>query len=126
MSKGVLLTQHNLITCAGYFNRNFGIREDDIQYSASPLFHMSGAYTSVVTVLVGGRTGILDTRFSVTKCWDRIRDLNATVFFGVGAMVLMLWNKPPAGRRCGSAGAAHDHRADPGRSLAPDRAALRL
>ncbi|GAA1827861.1 ATP-dependent acyl-CoA ligase [Pseudonocardia ailaonensis] len=96
VSKGVLLTQHNLITAAGLFNRNYGITADDIQYSAVPLFHISGAYTSVITVLVGGRTGVLDTRFSVSTCWDRIRELGATVFFGVGAMVLMLWGLPPS------------------------------
>lgn len=94
MSKGVLLTQHNLVTCAGLFNRNYGIGPDDVQYSAVPLFHISGAYTSVITVLVGGRTGILDTKFHVSTCWDRVRELGATVFFGVGAMVMMLWSLP--------------------------------
>jgi len=96
MSKGVLLTQHNLITCAGLFNRNYGIGPEDVQYSAVPLFHISGAYTSVITVLVGGRTGALDTKFHVSTCWDRVRELGATVFFGVGAMVMMLWSLPPS------------------------------
>jgi crotonobetaine/carnitine-CoA ligase len=94
-SKGALITQNYLSAMAQIYTRNFGLRPDDIQYSAVPLFHVSGAYNAVISVLISGHTSVLDSEFHVSTCWQRVRKFGATVFFGVGAMMMMLWNLPP-------------------------------
>jgi carnitine-CoA ligase len=63
-----------------------------------PLFHLNGAYGVVVGSLVSGRTAVLDTAFSVSRCWDRVREHGATIFLGVGPMVAMLATLPPDAR----------------------------
>jgi crotonobetaine/carnitine-CoA ligase len=43
---------------------------------------------------VSGRTSVLDRAFHPSTCWDRVRAVGATQFFGVGAMIMMLWALP--------------------------------
>jgi carnitine-CoA ligase len=94
-SKGVVLTQHYLCTCAAVLGQRYGMTGDDVMYAAVPLFHVSGAQGVVLGSLMSGRTAVLDSVFSVSKCWERIRKHQASVFFGVGAMLMMLWALPP-------------------------------
>jgi len=93
-SKGALLTQHYLLNCADVLNHRYGTTADDVMYAAVPLFHMSGLMFIVLGSLTSGRSSALDSTFSPTRCWDRVRQYNATQFFGVGPMIVMLWNLP--------------------------------
>ncbi|MEW6471301.1 MAG: AMP-binding protein [Actinomycetota bacterium] len=95
-SKGALLTQHYLCTCASVLNHRYGTTADDVMYAAVPLFHFSGSMFVVLGSLTSGRSSALDSAFHPTTCWDRVRQYNATQFFGVGAMIAMLWNLPPS------------------------------
>lgn len=65
-------------------------------YAAVPLFHMSGLMFVVFGSLTSGRSSALDSTFSPNRCWDRVRQYDATEFFGVGPMIVMLWNLPPS------------------------------
>jgi crotonobetaine/carnitine-CoA ligase len=94
-SKGVLVTQNYLSATAHLYIRNLGLRPDDVQFSASPLFHVSGTFSQLITTLVNGHTAALESSFHVSTCWDRVRTREATVFFCVGAMMMMLWSLPP-------------------------------
>jgi crotonobetaine/carnitine-CoA ligase len=76
----------------------YGMTADDVMYAAVPLFHMGGAYGVVTGSLVSGRTAVLDPMFSVTACWDRVREHNASIFLGVGPMIAMLMSLPPEDR----------------------------
>ena len=95
-SKGALLTQHYLLNCAAVLDDRYGTTADDVMYAAVPLFHMSGLMFIVLGSLTSGRSSALDSAFSPTRCWDRVRQYNATQFFGVGPMIVMLWNLPPS------------------------------
>jgi crotonobetaine/carnitine-CoA ligase len=94
-SKGALLTQQYLCVAAHALNDAYGMGSSDIVYSAMPLFHLGGAYAVIVASLVAGRTAVLDSAFSPSKCWDRVRKHGATVFLGVGPMITMLHGLPP-------------------------------
>jgi crotonobetaine/carnitine-CoA ligase len=94
-SKGALIPQSYILELAKAYLKNFDFRRDDVQYAACPLFHMSGAFSTVMVTLLGGHSSVLDRQFSVSACWDRVRKYNATVFYGVGVMIAMLWNLPP-------------------------------
>jgi crotonobetaine/carnitine-CoA ligase len=94
-SKGAVLTQHYLLTSASTFVDAYGFTPDDVIYGAVPLFHFSGSLGVVLPALVVGLSSVLDGAFSVSACWDRVRTVGATVFVGVGPMVVMLWSLPP-------------------------------
>lgn len=94
-SKGALLTQQYLCVAADALADAYGMTGDDVMYAAVPLFHMGGAYGVVAGSLVSGRTAVLDPMFSVTASWDRVRQYQATIFLGVGPMIMMLMSLPP-------------------------------
>jgi crotonobetaine/carnitine-CoA ligase len=95
-SKGALLTQHYLCTCASTLNDRYGTTADDVMYAAVPLFHISGSMFVVLGSLTSGRSSALDSAFHPAKTWDRVRQYNASQFFGVGAMITMLYGLPPS------------------------------
>jgi crotonobetaine/carnitine-CoA ligase len=94
-SKGALVTQNYLSETAQVYIHNLGLRPDDIQFSVSPLFHVSGTFSQLITTLLNGHTAALDSAFHVSTCWERVRKREATIFFCVGAMMMMLWSLPP-------------------------------
>ena len=93
-SKGVVVTQHYLVTAARIVADAYGLAPGDVTYGAVPLFHFSGMLGSVLAAVVAGSGAVVDRRFSVTATWDRVRRYNATGVIAVGAMILMLWNLP--------------------------------
>ncbi|HVW32634.1 MAG TPA: AMP-binding protein, partial [Acidimicrobiia bacterium] len=95
-SKGALLSQHYLCTCATVLNHRYGTTADDVMYAAVPLFHISGSMFVVLGSLTSGRSSALDSAFHPTTTWDRVRQYDASQFFGVGAMIAMLYNLPPS------------------------------
>jgi crotonobetaine/carnitine-CoA ligase len=93
-SKGVLVTQHYLVTAARIVADAYGLTPSDVTYGAVPLFHFSGMLGSVLAAVVAGSSAVVDRRFSVSATWDRVRRYNATGVIAVGSMILMLWNLP--------------------------------
>jgi crotonobetaine/carnitine-CoA ligase len=93
-SKGVVVTQHYLVTAARIVADAYGLTPADITYGAVPLFHFSGMLGSVLAAVVAGSSAVVDRRFSVSATWDRVRRCKATGVVAVGSMILMLWNLP--------------------------------
>jgi carnitine-CoA ligase len=93
-SKGVVVTQHYLVTGARIVADAYGLTPNDVTYGAVPLFHFSGMLGSVLAAVVAGSSAVIDRRFSVTATWDRVRQYGATGVIAVGSMILMLWNLP--------------------------------
>ena len=93
-SKGVVVTQHYLVTAARIVADAYGLTPSDVTYGAVPLFHFSGMLGSVLAAVVAGSSAVVDRRFSVSATWDRVRRYNATGVVAVGSMILMLWNLP--------------------------------
>ena len=93
-SKGVVVTQHYLVTAARIVADAYGLEPGDVTYGAVPLFHFSGMLGSVLAAVAAGSSAVVDRRFSVTATWDRVRQYGATGVIAVGSMILMLWNLP--------------------------------
>ena len=93
-SKGVVVTQQYLTSAARRLATAHGYTSEDRLYSATPLFHVSGSISVVLQSLVSGVTAVLDSAFSPTATWDRVRKYQATVFIGVGPMMMMLLGLP--------------------------------
>ena len=93
-SKGVVVTQHYLVTAARIVADAYGLVPGDTTYGAVPLFHFSGMLGSVLAAVVAGSSAVVDRRFSVSATWERVRKYGANGVIAVGSMILMLWNLP--------------------------------
>jgi crotonobetaine/carnitine-CoA ligase len=93
-SKGVLATQHYLLAAAQAMVDLWRLQPGEVVYGPLPLFHLSAVGTVLGPMLAGG-TGVLDSTFSVSATWDRVRRYKASGIALAGAMLSMLWNLPP-------------------------------
>ncbi len=93
-SKGVLATQHYLLAAAQAMVDLWHLQPGEVVYGPLPLFHLSAVGTVLGPMLAGG-TGVLDSTFSVSATWDRVRRYEASGIALAGAMLSMLWNLPP-------------------------------
>ena len=93
-SKGVLASQHYLLAAAQAMVDLWRLQPGEAVYGPLPLFHLSAVGTVLGPMLAGG-TGILDSTFSVSATWDRVRRYGTSGIALAGAMLTMLWNLPP-------------------------------
>jgi crotonobetaine/carnitine-CoA ligase len=73
-----------------------GLRADDVLYCPYPMFHMDSAIMTIAPALVLRAVAAIGERFSVSRYWDEVRELQATVFDFMGATLTMLWKQPPS------------------------------
>ena len=66
----------------------------DILYTALPLFHANALTLSFGYAMAGGTSVGLDTRFSASRFWDRIRHYKATQCNMLGAMIPIIMKQP--------------------------------
>ncbi|KAI8147280.1 hypothetical protein BJV82DRAFT_700807 [Fennellomyces sp. T-0311] len=71
------------------------ITPDDIAYTVLPLYHSSGLYVSLGSMLVGGGKVVLARKFSVSHFWDDCYNNNVTVFHYIGELCRYLTNREP-------------------------------
>jgi carnitine-CoA ligase len=67
---------------------------DDVLYTNLPLFH-TNALNAFMQALLAGSHFVLGPRFSASAFWRRLADSGATVTYLLGAMVTILWRRPP-------------------------------
>lgn len=68
--------------------------DSDILYTCLPFFHANALFITAGLAMGGGVTFGLDSRFSASKFWDRIRYYGATQFNAIGAMIPILMKQP--------------------------------
>lgn len=93
-AKGAVVTQHYLLTGAHTIALASKFVAGDVLYGAMPLFHFGGSVGHVLAGLTSGARVVLDSQFSVSAFWSRIRRHSVTVFIGVGPMVMMVYSLP--------------------------------
>jgi crotonobetaine/carnitine-CoA ligase len=89
-SKGVVLSHNYLVRSA--VTREIGA--DDVCWSPLPLFHLNAMLITVLSSIARRSTGVLAKRFSVSRFWEQVREVDATFVSILGSMVVMLWNRP--------------------------------
>ncbi|MHB1585310.1 MAG: AMP-binding protein [Acidimicrobiales bacterium] len=92
-SKGAVITQGYLVAAASAMVASWQLGEGEVLYAPLPLFHIS-MVGSVAGPAVAGGVGVLDARFSVRSCWDRVRQHGVHGILLAGVMLNMLWNLP--------------------------------
>ena len=75
-----------------------GLRADDVLYCPYPMFHLDAAVMTIAPALLMRGVAAIGERFSVSRYWDEVRTLQATVFDFMGATLTMLWKQPPSPR----------------------------
>ncbi|WP_245787834.1 AMP-binding protein [Amycolatopsis saalfeldensis] len=94
LSKGVEISHGFALHFASELIYHWELTEDDVLYSAYPMFH---AEATILTFLVGvhaGAASVIRPRFSVSKFWDDVRAHGVTYTTLMGAVMTFLWKQP--------------------------------
>ncbi|MET0457375.1 MAG: AMP-binding protein [Mycobacterium sp.] len=94
LSKGIMLS-HNYFWFSGMRSAAHGrVQQADRLYTCLPLFHANAQALTVMSALVSGASVILDSRFSASRFWDRLRAVRASRFNYIGGMIPILMKQP--------------------------------
>jgi carnitine-CoA ligase len=97
LAKGAVMThQYWYSVPAELSGATRDVREDDVFYVSSPMFHAAAWLVQIFPSLISGLPVAIDARFSTSGFWDRVRRFGATQLLTMGASHLWLWNQPPA------------------------------
>jgi crotonobetaine/carnitine-CoA ligase len=97
-SKAAMISNRFVLAQASSVIDGLGLRDDDVLYCPYPLFHLDAAVMTVAPALLLRGVAAIGERFSVSRYWDEMRALKATVFDFMGATLTMLWKQPPTPR----------------------------
>ena len=93
--KGVMQSHSVWLRAPEISNAVMRTTADDVGYCCLP-FYNSGAWGGTVfRTLSAGIPCAIDTHFSVSGFWDRLRFYGGTQTMTLGAMHIFLWNAPP-------------------------------
>ncbi len=93
-SKGVVLSHSANLYLARHTAHLMDYGQDDVLYTAFPLFHINAKYTSTLAALEVGARLVMHDRFSASGFWDTCREHGVTAFNYQGALLLMLFKQP--------------------------------
>jgi len=89
-SKGCMVSHNYSVNLARQIVIASGRQQEDVQWTALPLFHMNAISTTILaSVLVAGRAAVY-RRFSVSNFWPEIERTGATIVSLLGSMVPLL------------------------------------
>jgi crotonobetaine/carnitine-CoA ligase len=97
-SKGVVLSHTANLMLARANIDLMEYTDEDVLYTAFPLFHVNAKFTSVVSTLLSGARLVLDDRLSASRFWDRMREEHVTSFNYMGTMLTVIAKQPPSSR----------------------------
>jgi crotonobetaine/carnitine-CoA ligase len=93
-AKGVVIPHEACLNLGRHTVALMEYGEDDVLYTAFPLFHINARYTTVVAAMECGGSVVMDQRFSVSAFWTICREKGVTAFNYMGALLLMLYKQP--------------------------------
>ena len=92
-SKGVCCPQAQFYWWGIVVGEMLELTDEDVLYTCLPLFH-TNAINAFVQAVVAGATYAFGERFSASRFWQSVREVDATVTYLLGAMVSILWARP--------------------------------
>ena len=93
-SKAVEWSHRYALHYAAEYIEHWELVEQDVLYTAYPLFHVDAAVSTFLTALHRGASAVVMSKFSVNRFWDDIREHGATITTFMGAVAVFLFNKP--------------------------------
>jgi len=97
-SKAAMISHRFVLRQAQVMIDALALRRDDVLYCPYPMFHLDAAVLTIAPALLLRGVAAIGERFSVSRYWDEVRALKATVFDFMGATITMLWKQPPSTR----------------------------
>lgn len=97
-SKAAMIPHRYVLVQAASVIEGLGLTPADVLYCPYPMFHIDAAIMTVAPALLMRSVAAIGERFSVSRYWDEMRALDATVFDFMGATLTMLWKAPPSPR----------------------------
>ncbi|MFC5523143.1 AMP-binding protein [Polaromonas jejuensis] len=94
-SKAAMISHRFVLGQAGVVIQGLGLRSDDVLYCPYPMFHLDAAVMTIAPALLLRGVAAIGEKFSVSRYWDEVRALGATVFDFMGATLTMLWKQAP-------------------------------
>lgn len=94
-SKAAMISHRFVLAQARLAIQGLGLRPDDVLYCPYPMFHLDAAVMTIAPALLLRGVAAIGERFSVSRYWDEVRALKATVFDFMGATLTLLWKQPP-------------------------------
>lgn len=95
-SKAAMIPHRFVLTHGQLAIDGLGLHRDDVLYCPYPLFHLDATVMTVVPALLLRAVAAIGERFSVSRYWQEMRALRATVFDFMGATLAMLHKQPPS------------------------------
>jgi len=92
-SKAAMISHRFVLGQASIVIKGLGLRTDDVLYCPYPMFHLDAAVMTVAPALLLRGVAAIGEKFSVSRYWDEVRALGATVFDFMGATLTMLWKQ---------------------------------
>jgi crotonobetaine/carnitine-CoA ligase len=75
-------------------SKQYNSQAGDVIYCVLPLFNSAAWITSIFRSLIEGIPCVIESKFSVSAFWDRVKHFGATQTFAIGAMGVFLLNSP--------------------------------
>ncbi|MDB5850213.1 MAG: ATP-dependent acyl-CoA ligase [Rhodoferax sp.] len=95
-SKAAMISNRFVLRQAEVFIEGLRLRPDDVLYCPYPMFHLDAAVMTIAPALLLRGVAAIGERFSVSRYWDEMRAMRATVFDFMGATLTMLWKQAPS------------------------------
>ena len=96
LPKAAIITHGHTVGSSIYWGDTVvGMKQKDIMYITTPLFHSNAINVAYAAALRYGSTMAISRKFSVTNFWDDAIKFKATSFNYIGEICRYLYNKPP-------------------------------
>lgn len=96
LPKGCMLSHTYWLEIAHSLCRTFpAIAPDDVLYTTQPFSYIDPQWNAVTALMAGARL-VVDTRFSASRMWERMREHEVTLFYCLGIMPAALLAQPPS------------------------------
>ncbi|VTU22985.1 Long-chain-fatty-acid--CoA ligase [Variovorax sp. PBL-E5] len=96
LPKGVVLPQFSFILSGVRYGESFSVRAGERHYSTMPLFHAGALQWGLMGPLVCDMSTVIDRRFSASRYFERVREVEANVIDPLGVVLTMLCRRPPS------------------------------
>ncbi|XP_076823259.1 uncharacterized protein LOC143469450 [Clavelina lepadiformis] len=93
LSKGVMITQRNLVSIIELGRVSVGNSRADTQYLVLPMFHIYGGMVTLLSLVTGSKT-ILEKRFTVDSFFHSVQEHKINFLYAVPPMILSICNSP--------------------------------
>lgn len=95
-SKAVEISHRYALTFAALYVEHWRLVEEDVLYTAYPLYHVDASLSTFLCALHRGARAVIMPKFSVSRFWDDVRRHGVTITTFMGAVATFLVNRPEA------------------------------